>query len=320
MKKDPEQCFRVPEDLPPPFPRADKWLSGQFPDRSRTRVQSWFQDQRVKCGGSILRASERLLPGQILTVHVPPREEPEQITGENIPLNLLHVDDDLLVVNKAPGLVVHPAPGHARGTLVHALLHAFPDLEGVGDDPMRPGLVHRLDADTSGVIVFARTPAAFSELQRQFKARETRKHYQCITKGVPRQAEGTIDLPIGRHPKDRKRQMIHGEAARDAVSHYTLEEGLAMGTASRFTVRIETGRTHQIRVHMAHLGHPVLGDSLYGGRFAQLGGSWPLAPRQMLHAFRLTLTHPASQEKLTFEAPLPDDMLTLLEHLRKSSP
>lgn len=312
--------FNVPENLFPAHPRADKWLSDQVHDFSRSQIQGWFQDQRVRLQGNPLRSSERLNPGQTLEVDMPPPVEPAVLEGEDMPLDLLFVDEEILVVNKPAGLVVHPAPGHNTGTLLHALLHRFPDIEGVGDDPMRPGLVHRLDADTSGVILFARTTDALLDLQRQFKLRETQKDYQCVTKGIPQHAHGTIDLPIGRHPKDRKRQMVNGEAARNALTHYTLEEGLATGKASRFTIRIETGRTHQIRVHMAHIGHPVLGDTIYGGRFAQLGGKWPHAPRQMLHAFRLRFTHPKSKEVLTLEAPWPNDMREYIEHLRKATP
>jgi 23S rRNA pseudouridine1911/1915/1917 synthase len=320
MKTDQSRTFVLPEDVSPAGPRADKWLSDQFGGISRSQIQSWFRESRVLSDGRPLRGAERLRPGQTLDVSVPPPEEEEILQGEDLPLEILHEDEEIVVVNKSPGTVVHPAPGHKTGTLIHALLHAYPDLAGVGEDPMRPGLVHRLDADTSGVILFARNNEALAELQRQFKAREICKEYQCISKGVPQQAAGKVDLPIGRHPKDRKRQAVNGEGAREALTRYQLEEGLARGTASRFLIRIETGRTHQIRVHMAHIGHPVLGDTVYGGRFAQLGGGWPDAPRQMLHAFRLRLQHPIRNVPLQFEAPLPGDMQDCLESLRKPAP
>ena len=320
MNEEERTSFTLPEDMYPAHPRADKWLADQFRDISRSQIQTWFKEERVKSQGRRLRGADRLQPGQQLEVYVPPPREPEGVTGENLPLDLLYVDGDLIVVNKPPGQVVHPAPGHRSGTLVHALLYAFPELTAVGGDPLRPGLVHRLDADTSGLILFARTPAALASLQHQFKHREIRKEYQCLTKGVPQRAGGTVELPIGRHPKDRKRQMVNGEAPRPALTHYALEEGLAAGTASRFLIRIETGRTHQIRVHMAHIGHPVLGDSVYGGRFAQLGGRWPHAPRQMLHAFRLRFAHPVRKEDMSLEAPLPADMRDYLDRLRNLTP
>ena len=320
MNQEVLSTFTLPEDLFPAHPRADKWLSDQFEAVSRSQIQTWFKEDRVQSAGKPMRGSDRLQPGQTLEVQIPPAPEPEKMEGENIPLDLLYADEDVLVVNKPPGRVVHPAPGHNSGTLVHALLHAFPDISGVGDDPMRPGLVHRLDADTSGLILFARTSEALAALQQQFRNREIHKEYQCITKGIPQHARGTVDLPIGRHPKDRKRQLVHGENPRAAVTHYDLEEGLASGTASRFLIRIETGRTHQIRVHMAHIGHPVLGDTVYGGRFAQLGGRRPNAPRQMLHAFRLRFAHPKHKEPMTLEAPIPPDMQDYLEELRKPSP
>ncbi|MCC5843927.1 MAG: RluA family pseudouridine synthase [Verrucomicrobia bacterium] len=320
MNQEDLSSFTLPEDLFPAHPRADKWLSDQFTEFSRSQIQTWFKEQRVQSQGLPLSGSDRLRPGQTLEVDIPPPREPDTVEGENIPLDLLHVDGDIIVVNKPAGLVVHPAPGHRTGTLVHALLHAFPDLADVGDDPMRPGLVHRLDADTSGLIIFARTNTALESLQQLFKQREIHKEYQCLTKGIPQHAGGTVELPIGRHPKDRKRQMVNGDGARSALTRYELEEGLAAGTASRFLIRIETGRTHQIRVHMAHIGHPVLGDTVYGGRFAQLGGRWPHAPRQMLHAFRLRFAHPKHKELLSLEAPLPSDMRDYLELLRKPSP
>lgn len=316
MNHVPPACFTVPEEMHPAHPRADKWLADQIEGVSRSRLQGWFKEDRVRIDGRPVRGAERLNPGQRLEVRLPPPSAPRTLEGEEIPLDILYEDRELVVVNKEPGRVVHPAPGHSSGTLVHALLNAYPDIAGVGEDPMRPGLVHRLDADTSGILVFARTREALQSLQNQFRTRQIRKEYQALCKGVPSRASGTVDVPIGRHPKDRKRQAVQGENAREALTHYQLEEGLARATASRFLIRIETGRTHQIRVHMAHIGHPVLGDRLYGGRFAQLGGSWPEAPRQMLHAFRLQFAHPKHKQTVALEAPLPSDMRQILEALR----
>lgn len=295
--------------------RADLWLCQRFPEVSRSQVQRWFRDGRVTRAGDTLKAGEELGPGQTLLVRPPPPESETLPAAEDLALEILHEDGCLLVLNKPPGLVVHPAPGHAGGTLVNAVLHHVPAIAGVGD-PRRPGLVHRLDADTSGVIVFAKTPAALEFLQKQFQERRLHKEYQCLVHGVPQKADGEIDLPLGRHPADRKRRAVNGLAARPAFSRYVVEEGLAAGTAARLRVEIETGRTHQIRVHLAHVGHPVLGDGVYGGRRAQLSSPWPRASRQMLHAFRLRFAHPDGKGELDLSAPLPADMAAFLTSLK----
>ncbi len=309
--------LRTPSEIRPE--RLDKWLARQLPDHSRTRIQQWMREGRILDNGEAVTPNHPLVPDHDIQVHPHSAPLPGPPQAEDIPLNIVFSDEALVVVNKPPGLVVHPAPGHDGGTLVNALLHLYPDLAGVGD-PERPGLVHRLDADTSGLLVFARGEAAYSELQRQFRERETRKEYQCLVWGIPSTNEGRIDLPIGRHPVDRKRRAVNGEGARDALSHFRIEEGLARGQAARLTVRIETGRTHQIRVHLAHIGHPILGDHLYANRRQQLSGGWPLAGRQMLHAFRLHLTHPLGKMPLAFEAAPPADFNDYLLALRRPAP
>ncbi|MCC5849655.1 MAG: RluA family pseudouridine synthase [Verrucomicrobia bacterium] len=314
----PFQQFQTGE--PPPRERADKWLSAHFPDFSRSQIQTWFREGRVtREDGSPVKPGEILPPGCVVRVQVPEPVEKSLPAGAPMDLEILHEDESLIVVNKPHDLVVHPAPGHPDGTLTNALLHLYPDLAGVGD-PMRPGLVHRLDADTSGVIVFARTPEALEDLQRQFHDRETQKTYQCLVRGIPSSAEGEIDLPLGRHPVDRKRRAVNGVGARPALTRFRMLEGLAAGSAAHFEVEIHTGRTHQIRVHLAHIHHPVLGDTVYGGRRPQLAGGWPQATRQMLHAFRLRFSHPRHKVPLEITAPLPEDMKTYLEALRNRNP
>ncbi len=313
----PPLLLRTPDEIRPE--RLDKWLARQLPNLSRSRLQQWMREGRVLDNGQPTPPNHPLHAGHDIQVspvadtpHAPP-------PPGAIPRGVQAAAGDRPVVNKPAGLGVQTPPGHPGGTLVNALLHRFPDLAGVGD-PDRPGLVHRLDADTSGLVAFARTPAALAELQRQFRERETDKTYECLVWGIPLSAEGVLDLPIGRHPADRQRRAVNGEAARDARTHWAVEEGLARGLAARLTVRIETGRTHQIRVHLAHLGHPILGDRSYGNRRDQLPSPWPRAPRHMLHATRLRLLHPRDGHPCVFEAPPPSDYQEYLQRLRSPPP
>ena len=215
----------------------------------------------------------------------------------------------MIVINKPAGLVVHPAVGNETGTLVNALLHHCTDLTGIGGE-LRPGIVHRLDKDTSGVMVVAKNEKAMNELTRQFKERETAKEYLAIVWGVPYGKRGTIETTIGRNPLHRKKMAVNVRNGREAVSHFEVLEPL--GEAALVQVKIETGRTHQIRVHMAHIKNPIIGDTVYGRARA----SSIKAGRQMLHAAKLSLNHPISGKRMTFEAPLPEDMETLLAQLR----
>ncbi len=234
-----------------------------------------------------------------------------EVQPEDIPLDILHEDAHIIAINKPAGLVVHPAPGNENGTLVNALLHHCDDLAGIGGE-IRPGIVHRLDKDTSGVIIVAKTDPALTELSRQFKARETKKEYQAITHGIPSQPSGRIETTIGRHPIHRKKMAAEVRTGRHAVSNYEITE--AFERAALLRIRIETGRTHQIRVHMAHIKHPIIGDKLYGRTHANA----IKADRQMLHAAKLTVVHPSTGEPIHFSAPVPLDMLTLLSSLRKN--
>lgn len=285
--------------------RLDRFLADAVPSVSRSRWQTLLRDGWVRVDGAPARANQRTKVGAVVTWALPAAASAEP-AAEDIPLVILYEDDAVLVCDKPAGLVVHPAAGNADGTLLNALLFHDPGLARLD----RAGLVHRLDKDTSGVLVVARTSAAQAELQRQFKARETTKEYVAIVQGVP-PLEGRIENQLGRHPVQRKKMAVLEEGGRRAVSNYRVEEDF--GHAALVRVRIETGRTHQIRVHLAHLGFPVVGDAVYGGR--RRGGA--VAPRQMLHAQRLAFTHPCNGKKLSFTAPLPDDMQSLLAELRR---
>lgn len=289
--------------------RLDRFVTGCLPDLSRARVQSLIQEGRVNIPGQRIRSNLRVKPGMIVEVYIPP-PEPVDLVPEAIALDLLYEDGDILVINKPAGLVVHPAPGHPRGTLVHALLYHCRDLAGVGGE-QRPGIVHRLDKDTSGVMVVAKNDLAMQSLAGQFKDGTIRKEYLALVAGTP-PGSGTVDTLIGRNPLDRKTMSAKPRAGRRAVTHFKLEERL--GPASLVRVCIETGRTHQIRVHFAHLGHPVLGDKQYG---RTRGTRLPVpVHRQMLHARRLEFKHPRHQDVRAYEAPLPADLTVVLEALR----
>lgn len=264
--------------------------------------------------GAPVAARDPILAEATVTIRLPEEQGPELPQPETATLSIVFEDATCIAVNKPAGLVVHPAPGHPGGTLINQLLAAYPELRDVGD-PLRPGLVHRLDADTSGVILFARTPEAFVKFQDQFRKRQTRKLYRACCPGIPSPIRQTIDAPIGRHPSQRQKRSVDGTGAKEAITHFTVSRGLASGKAAELEVRIETGRTHQIRVHLAHIGHPVLGDTLYAGRQAQLSGAKVQAPRQMLHAQSLEVTHPVTGNRILLEAPLASDMASYIEAL-----
>jgi len=294
--------------------RLDTVLARTRTELSRARWQEEIKADRVTVNGQPGRCKMRVGPGDLIAWNRPP-PIPVETAPEDIPLDVLFEDDDLIVINKPPNFVVHPAPGHQTGTLVNALLHHCPNLPGIGGE-QRPGIVHRLDRDTSGVMVVAKNDGALHSLAHQFKDRATKKEYIALAWGAPRAATGTIHTRIGRSDRDRKKMAAfplgdpEGDArGKEALSRYEVVETL--GPASLLRVRIETGRTHQIRVHLAHIHHPVVGDEVYGGSRPALP-----APRQMLHAERLTLTHPRTKEVLTFTAPLPADFQALINHLK----
>ena len=290
--------------------RLDAWLSLQAPDLSRARIQGLIHQGEVQVNGKPAKPSQKLAVGQSITLVIPPPVSTE-LKAESIPLEVLYEDTDLIVINKPAGLVVHPAAGHASGTLVNALLGRCPDLAGIGGE-IRPGIVHRLDRDTTGVMVVAKNEAAMRSLVNQFRHRQVTKEYLALVWGQPMPPSGRTETLIGRNPHDRKKMCTKPDSGRPAVTVY--ETVANYTTTSLVRVRIETGRTHQIRVHMAHLGHSIVGDQQYG-RPRRDALPVPVPARQMLHAVRLSFTHPASGTPLSFEAPPPHDMQTLLARL-----
>jgi len=294
--------------------RLDTWLHDQLPDYSRSRLQGLIKKGHVLVDGAGVRPHSPTRAGAVVTVTCPPVETVE-LLAEDIPLETVYEDSDLVAVNKPAGLVVHPAVGNWSGTLVNALLHHCKDLAGVSGE-LRPGIVHRLDKDTSGIMVVAKNDAAMQGLVNQFKAGTVKKEYAALVRGVPRPPRRRIETLIGRSRQDRKKMSAQPPRGRQAVTHYEVVEAFG-DVAAHVTVRIETGRTHQIRVHMAHIAHPVLGDPLYG-RNKPLGDLGTPA-RQLLHARRLSIEHPVSGEQLVFEAPLPQDIVEWIKKLGGSA-
>jgi 23S rRNA pseudouridine1911/1915/1917 synthase len=275
---------------------------------TRSRVRRLIDDGLVTLAGRRpSKAGVTLERGAAVQVTVPP-PAPVDLAPEAIPLRIVYEDGDLLVVDKPAGLAVHPSPGHSSHTLVNAVLAHCPDLSGVGGE-RRPGIVHRLDKDTSGLIIVAKNDAAHLSLARQLKERQVEKTYLALVEGRPRPAQGVIDAPVGRHPRDRKRQAVTGRG-REARTRYRLLR--EVDGRSLLEVRPETGRTHQIRVHFASIGHPVVGDALYG-RGAPPGG----LRRQFLHAQRLVFCHPRTGQRMELEAPLAEDLAGVLAALKR---
>ncbi|MCW5773176.1 MAG: RluA family pseudouridine synthase [Rhodospirillaceae bacterium] len=308
--------------------RLDQFLAAALPEISRSRLKALILEGRVACAGLVIsEPSRRVKPGERFAVTVP-QVAPAEPEAQAIPLAILYEDDDLVVVVKPPGLTVHPAPGNPDRTLVNALLaHCGRSLSGIGG-VARPGIVHRLDKDTSGVMVVAKTDLAHAGLARQFADHSIERAYLAVLRGVPRAAQGRVEGAIGRHPRDRKKMAVVTRGGKHAVTHYRVLRRFGV-VACLVECRLETGRTHQIRVHMAQLGHPVLGDPVYGrGRLPSGPGAKP-APetaaalrkindgfgRQALHAAVLGFVHPRSGAKLRFEAPPPEDFSHLLKDL-----
>lgn len=293
--------------------RVDAAAAALFPDYSRSRLTAWIRDGLMTVDGQVLKPKLKVFEGQRLCLN--PGDEPEtQWVAQNIPVPVLYADDDIIIVDKGVDQVVHPGAGNPDGTLVNGLLHQFPDLETIP----RCGIVHRIDKDTTGLLAVARSERAHKSLTAQLQDRSMGREYWCVALGEIR-FSGQVDAPIGRHPSQRTRMAVVG-SGRDALTHYDIEERHPGATELRVT--LATGRTHQIRVHMAHLGHPLLGDPVYGGNRplpstapAELKASQQRLTRQALHAQRLTLIHPADSEAWTWESELPEDLAALQQTL-----
>lgn len=292
--------------------RIDQWLSIQLPHISRSRLQKLIKDGKVEVNEQVCRSKKlKLVAGDRISLTIPPTEK-LNIQSEAIPLDIIYEDTELIIINKPAGMVVHPAPGHYQGTLVNALLHHCDNLAGIGGVE-RPGIVHRLDKDTTGAIVVAKSDRAHHHLQSQIKAKTARREYWGILYGNPREEKGKIDLPIGRHPLERKKMAVVEKGGRNAITHWEVKERLGNYTLIEFV--LETGRTHQIRVHSSYIGHPLVGDTVYGSNRSigvNLSG-------QVLHARKLTLIHPISEKIIEAIAPLPQDFTKLLSVLRLRS-
>lgn len=291
--------------------RLDRYLAQALPDLSRAQAQRLIRQGRVALEGGIVKPSTPVGPGMRVVVRIPP-SSPDELSPQLIPLQVVYEDEDLLVVDKPAGMVVHPAHGHQEGTLVNALLARYPDL-AVGDAG-RPGIVHRLDRDTSGLMVVAKTEAALEHLRRQFKGRSVRKTYKALVCGRPPSSEGVIEAPVGRDPRRRQRMAVIA-GGRSARTYYELLETFA--GYSLLAVSPETGRTHQIRVHLAWLGAPVAGDQVYGKERGRRGKRGLGLARQFLHAWRLSFERLGGEGMVTFESPLPPDLEQVLTGLRR---
>lgn len=295
--------------------RLDQAAAELMPEHSRSRLQSWIKSGALTVNGAVRKPRDKVMLDDVLDLDA----EPEvQVTweAEPISLDIVYEDEHLLVINKPAGLVVHPAAGHADGTLVNALLNHAPEVENLP----RAGIVHRLDKDTSGIMVVARSLIAHTSLVDQLQTRTMGREYEAVVVGSLT-GGATVDAPIGRHPQDRKRMAVVS-SGKPAVTHYRLLERFAAHT--HIQCKLESGRTHQIRVHMTHVRHPLVGDPAYGGRLRlpkgtteELRQALAAFSRQALHARRLTLEHPETGETLSWEVPLPEDMVQLIEALRK---
>ena len=286
--------------------RLDAFLAERVPKVSRSAWKALIQAGLVTVNGAAAKPNHKLKAGDALAWTIPPRA-PAAAMPEDIPLDILFEDESMLALSKPPGLVVHPAVGNASGTLLHGLLFHDPVFQTLE----RAGIVHRLDKDTSGVMVVAKSAAAIANLQAQFKNRETEKEYRALVWGAPPRT-GRIETRLGRHPAHRKKQAVLKEGGREAITNFERLEQFAECALMR--IGIETGRTHQIRVHMAHIRHPIVGDAVYGRRRENKLPIEP--PRQMLHAAKLSLNHPATGKRLSFDDPLFEDMALILERLR----
>ncbi|MFN0062404.1 MAG: RluA family pseudouridine synthase [Myxococcaceae bacterium] len=310
-----DATHRLSAELSDRGERLDRLLARRLPQLSRNRLQALLREGCVRVDSRPAKAAARVKGGEQIEVVVP-APSPVSLEPENLPIDVLYEDDDIIAVNKAAGMVVHPGAGHAKGTLVHAILHRVRNLRGVGGE-LRPGVVHRLDKDTSGVLVMAKHADALVALQDAFASRTVEKHYLALVAGAPPR-DGNIETRFGRHPRDRKRFTgtgATGKHAHTAFSRLEQFDGCAL-----LDVRLHTGRTHQIRVHLTEAGFPLLGDTLYGTRRKRGGDAKEaetLVGRQALHAWKLAFDHPQSSRPVELEAPLPPDFQGALDWLRR---
>lgn len=291
--------------------RCDQFLAREVPGLTRSGAQRLLEEGAVLCGGEPVKKNRRTAAGEVYTVELPD-PEPVEAVAQDIPLDVVYEDGDVIVVNKPVGMVVHPAAGHPDGTLVNALLyHCGNSLSGI-NGKLRPGIVHRIDRDTSGLIIAAKNDAAHLALAAQLEDHSLYREYHAVAVGGFREEAGTVDAPLARHPVDRKRMAVDRVNGKNAVTHWEALERYPGYTYLR--CRLETGRTHQIRVHLASVGHPLLGDTVYGAK-----KPWPGLVGQCLHAKRLSFVHPRTGERVTVECPLPDWFEAVLEKLRRKS-
>lgn len=291
--------------------RLDAFLAGALPELTRSRASALIAAGQVTVNGKTAPKSCRLTGGETVEIDLPEAPEETELAAQDIPLDVVYEDEDVIVVNKPAGLVVHPAPGHPDGTLVNALLyHCGDSLSGIGGEK-RPGIVHRIDRDTSGLIIAAKNDAAHAFLSAQLSDHTLARTYECLVVGNLREDSGTVDAPIGRHPSDRKKMAVVS-GGRNAVTHWDVIARYSGVTHVR--CRLETGRTHQIRVHMAHIGHPILGDTVYGAKKPVAG-----LTGQCLHAVGLRFLHPRTGETVELHCPLPEEFTQMLEKLAKKA-
>lgn len=290
--------------------RLDKHISEELDDVSRSQVQIWLKDGLVTVGDQTAKANHKLAVGDRIVIQLPETDDGD-VLPENIPLEVVYEDADVIVVNKPRGLVVHPAPGHSSGTLVNALLYHCKDLSGI-NGVLRPGIVHRIDKDTTGLVMAAKNDKAHNGLADQLKSHTVTRKYTAVVHGQLEHQQGTVDAPIGRDTKDRKMYTVTNKNSKQAVTHFAVVERLPEHTM--LELQLETGRTHQIRVHMKYIGHPLVGDPMYGPSKQKVTHRW--INGQALHAGVLGFDHPRTGERMEFEAPMPEDMKALLELLR----
>lgn len=289
--------------------RIDKYLTTEMTGFSRSYIQKLIKDGNVFVNGKVVKANYKLSYDETISVRIPDLVEPD-IVAENIPLDILYEDSDILIVNKPKGMVVHPAAGHYSGTLVNALMyHCGDSLSGI-NGVMRPGIVHRIDMDTTGSLLVCKNDSAHQNLAQQLKEHSIKRVYHAIVHGNLKEDTGTVNAPIGRHPIERKKMSINQQNGREAITHYTVLE--RFGNFTYIACQLETGRTHQIRVHMASLGHPLLGDAVYGPQKCPI----PNLQGQTLHAKILGIIHPTTGEYMEFDAPLPEYFEKLLKRLK----